>query len=65
MANQFLVEIHDFITTQTSTTSKALEEANSRGDRAQSQYCSGPLDELNRLRAFLSTHFDLDTQTYY
>ena len=65
MANQFLVEMHEFITHQTALSREALEAAQSRGDGAQSKYCAGQLDELHRLRAFLSAHFDLDTQTYY
>ncbi len=65
MANQFLVEIHDFITGRLESARKACEEARSREDRGKLRFHEGRLDELGSLRAFLSEHFDLDTQNYY
>ncbi len=65
MANQFLVEIHEFISTQMALGHQAQTEAQARGDRGQMKFCDGRMDELQKLRRFLSDQFDLDTQTYY
>lgn len=65
MANQFLVEIHEYISTQMALGRQARTEAQSRGDRGHMKFCDGRMDELQTLRLFLSDQFDLDTQTYY
>ena len=65
MANQYLVEIHDFISTQMALGQEARREARARGDDRSVKFYEGRLDELKKLRVFVSDHFDLDTQVYY
>lgn len=65
MANQFLVEIHNHISRQIEVGLKDRAEAQSRGDHDRAVINDGKLNELQRIRAFLSKRFDLITQKYY
>lgn len=65
MANQFLVEIHDYITQQMESCLKYREEARSRGDEKRLAFIDGHLLELRLMREFLSERFNLTTQKYY
>jgi hypothetical protein len=65
MANQFLVEIHHYLSRQIEAADEALQEAAFRQDREQQQFNTGQMDELKALRAYISEAFDLQTQTYY
>lgn len=65
MANQFLVEIHDYISRQMETGLKGRAAALDRADKDRLYFLDGKLDELQSIRAYLSEHFDLDTQKYY
>jgi hypothetical protein len=65
MANQFLVEIHRYLSRQIDTADRARHEAGSLGDGARQAFYTGKIDELNKLRAFISERFDLLTQKYF
>ena len=65
MANQFLVEIHDYISRQMEAGLKERGEARDRNDEKRMAFMDGHLSELRRIRTFLSEHFDLTTQMYY
>jgi hypothetical protein len=65
LANQYLVEIHDYVTRQIEAASKAMQEAATLGDRKQQRFNAGKIDELKALRAYISKTFDLLTQKYY
>jgi hypothetical protein len=65
MANQFLVEIHDYITQQMEACLKYREEAWARGDEKRLAFIDGHLLELRLMREFLSERFNLTTQKYY
>jgi hypothetical protein len=65
MANQFLVEIHDYISRQLEAGLKESGEARNRGDEKRLAFMNGHLSELRLIRTFLSEHFDLTTQMYY
>ncbi len=65
MSNQFLVEIHDFISRQIETGLEGRDVALDRADEDRLCFLDGKLDELRSIRAYLSEHFDLVTQKYY
>ena len=65
MANQFLVEIHDYITRQIETDLKDKGAAGGQGDEKRLAFIDGHLFELYLIREFLSERFDLTTQKYY
>lgn len=65
MANQFLVQIHQFISDRQASSRQSVDQSRSRGDRGRESFHQGRLDELQKLRDFLGEQFDLDTQTYY
>jgi hypothetical protein len=65
MANQFLIEIHDYLSRQIDAAGEAMQEAATRGDRERQQLNAGKIDELKALRAYCSENFDLLTQKYY
>lgn len=65
MANQFLVEIHDYLSRHIEAASGAMQEAVSLEDQERQQFNAGKIDELRALRAYISEKFDLLTQRYY
>jgi len=65
MANQFLAEIHEYISRQIETDLKERATARGRGDENRLSFLDGRLSELKLIRTYLSDHFDLNTQKYY
>jgi hypothetical protein len=65
MANQFLVEIHDYISRQIEAVLKDSDEARVMADAKRLAFLDGKLFELRLMRSYLSEHFDLSTQKYY
>lgn len=65
MANQILIEIHEYISRQMDDSVKDIAEARSRGDQDRMVFVEGKIDELKTIRSFLSGHFDLSTHKYY
>ena len=65
MANEYLVNIHDYITSQINTAQEAKKLAVQKEDPGRISHLDGQLDELGELRRFLKQHYDLATQKYY
>lgn len=65
MANQYLIEIHNYINTKIADAQEARKGTAKNGDPARLSYLDGQIDELEALRGFLKAHFDLPTQSYY
>ncbi len=65
MANQFLVEIHAYISRRIEAGLEDRSDAQSRQDAQRVAFMDGCIDELKTVRRFLSDHFDLTTQRYY
>ncbi len=65
MANQFLVEIHNHISEKIESDLKDRDKAQATSDARRLAFLDGRLSELRLIRAYLSGHFDLDTQKYY
>lgn len=65
MSNQYLVEIHNYLTNQLEKTKLEREDAQARGDHSRSDYLDGMAAEMLYIRKYLSNQFDLITQKYY
>ena len=65
MANQYLIDIHDYISSKIDAARNAKNIAVQEEDPARVGNLDGQLDELAALRRFLEEHFDLPTQSYY
>ena len=65
MANQYLIQIHDYISAKIGDAQEAKKIAAQNNDRARISYLDGQIDELGALRGFLRANFDLPTQSYY
>ncbi len=65
MANDYLVEIHNYITQKIKESTATKDRARKQGNTREICFHSGQLAELIAIRDFLSTRFDLDTQKYY
>lgn len=65
MANQFLIEIHNYLSQHMEAANRAMRKAVTLGDRQRQQFNAGKVDELKALRAYVSENFDLSTQEYY
>jgi hypothetical protein len=62
MPNEFLTEIHEYIT-QAITAAKSRQS--SAVDRNDQVFYAGQIEELQALRQYLTDHFDLSTHRYY
>lgn len=65
MANEYLVNIHNFLSKKIKESERALLSAVDKRDLAAQQYHSGRLYELTRIRNYMSENFNLETQIYY
>jgi len=65
MANEYSVEIHDFITSNIASASDNLEKSLKTGDQKEQVYWQGQLDELTWIRKYLKEHVDLKDFIYY
>jgi hypothetical protein len=63
--NQFLTEIHEYITEGISAATSRQNSADCRNDQVEKHFYAGKIEELQALRRYLSDHFDLGTQQYY
>ena len=64
MANEYLVQIHDFITERLAEAEAGRATA-ARLEEVEAAYFEGRLAELTELRQRISAHYDLQTQEYY
>jgi hypothetical protein len=65
MANEYLVNIHHFLSEKIKESEAAVRSAVDKGDMAKQQYYSGELYELTQIRKYMSENFNLETQVYY
>ena len=65
MANQFLIEIHNYLSRNIEAADGSRQAAATLGDRKRLHFNAGKIDELKALRAYISETFDLLTQKYY
>lgn len=65
MANEFLIEIHNFISEKILNARKAIEEAAANKESESHRFYEGQLKEWHHLRAYLAERVDLKTQKYF
>ena len=65
MANEYSVEIHDYISNQIAAAEKMKIDAESNGDSSSAKYYEGRLQELHEIRQYMVEKIDLKTQKYY
>lgn len=67
MSNQFLKEIHQFVTKKITDASAAMDkaEADNSGDDRQVKYYEGKLSEFRSLRVFMDENFNLTNHSYH
>jgi hypothetical protein len=64
MANQFLVEIHQYLKDKIADNCRRKNEAEIQNAIDQAHYYSGQLQELQLLRNFVIRNFNLTTYKY-
>ena len=65
MPNEFLTEIHEYISEAIAAANSRLNAADCRNDPIKKNFYVGRIEELQALRQYLFDHFDLNTQQYY
>jgi hypothetical protein len=65
MANQFLIDIHEYISQRMDEERRRLDTALAAGDDERTALLKGRLDQWIDIRIFLSDNFDLLTMKYY
>ena len=67
MSNQFLKEIHQFVTDKIADSTAAVEKtrAGNAGKEKILEYHEGKLSEFKSLRALMDRKYNLTTQSYH
>ncbi len=65
MAHEYSVQIHNWISHKIEDVNQAIKTATGQTDGGMEQYYRGQLQELLRIRQYLTDKVDLDTQNYY
>jgi hypothetical protein len=65
MANQYSVEIHQYISDKIAEAKKNKDIAERQKDRPLEHFYAGQLRELNKIREYMAAKIDLKTQKYY
>ena len=65
MANEYLIDIHNYISGQIVWAQKRQSEAQEKNDRALHRFYEGQLSEWAWMRAYLAEKVDLKTQKYF
>ena len=65
MANQYSVEIHQYISEKTAAASRQQKKAEAANDSTARRFYAGQLYELEKIREYMAKNIDLKTQKYY
>jgi hypothetical protein len=65
MANEYAVNIHDYISDKIAAAEKNKALAEKSGDLSSTRYHEGQLQELHAIRQHMAEKIDLKTQKYY
>ncbi len=65
MANEYLIEIHNYISEQIDVAKSRQTEAQENKDRASQRFYDGQLAEWQWIRSYLADKVDLKTQKYF
>ena len=65
MANDYLIEIHNYISENIVRAQNLKDAADSNNELESQQFYEGQLKEWHHLRAYLAERIDLKTQKYF
>lgn len=65
MANEYLIQIHNYISEKIVSAENQKAEAQERNDKASQKFYEGQLAEWKQMRAYLAEKVDLKTQKYF
>ena len=65
MANEYLIEIHNYISEKIDGAQKKKDEASANDELESQRFYKGQLKEWHYLRAYLAEKIDLKTQKYF
>ncbi len=65
MANEYSVEIHEYISKKVAHATTELKKAEAADDQTARRFYKGQLYELDKIREYMAQNIDLKTQKYY
>ena len=65
MANEYLIDIHNYISEKIACAQNRKEEANANNEIESRRFYEGQLKEWHHLRKYLAETVDLKTQKYF
>ena len=65
MANEYLVEIHNFISERIASAENKMKAAVKNNDLESKRFYEGQLHEWFQMRSYLANKIDLKTQKYF
>ena len=65
MANQYSVEIHQYISEKIADATRQQIKAEDADDAPARRFYAGQLYELEKIREYMAQNIDLKTQKYY
>ena len=65
MANEYLIEIHNYISEKIAVAQSRKDEANVNNELETQRFYEGQLKEWHHLRKYLAETVDLKTQKYF
>ena len=65
MANEYLIEIHNYISEKIAGAQSRKDEANVNNELESQRFYEGQLKEWHHLRKYLAETVDLKTQKYF
>jgi hypothetical protein len=65
MANEYLIDIHNYISERLTSAETQKNEADARADAVAKRFYEGQLEEWRQIRSYLASKVDLKTQKYF
>jgi hypothetical protein len=65
MANEYLIDIHNYISERLASVENKKEEADANNDLESKLFYEGQLEEWLEMRSYLASKVDLKTQKYF
>ena len=65
MANEYLIDIHNYISDRLVSAENKKKEADADADLASRRFFEGQLEEWRQMRNYLASKVDLKTQKYF
>ncbi|MGD2098011.1 MAG: hypothetical protein PVG35_10545 [Desulfobacterales bacterium] len=65
MANEYLIQIHNYISEKIVSAENQKTEAQERNDKPSQKFYEGQLAEWQQMRDYLAEKVDLKTQKYF